>query len=272
MAQSCERSEVKVFDASWYLPAQQRDAEQEFLTAHIPGAQRFDFDQRIRDDASALPHMLPPAKILEQHLRALGINNEDTVIVYDGMGLFAAPRAWWMLRAAGLSRVSVLDGGLPAWRSAELSLASGPAQEVRRGNVNVADPGNWLVTCAQVQRALDDPNCTLLDARPSDRFDGTAPEPRAGLRSGHMPGAVNLPVDRLVIDGHLRSARELADLFDQLAPRTSRLICTCGSGVTAAIIALAATVAGRTNVAVYDGSWAEWGQPGPLPVQTVMGH
>lgn len=260
--------ETCVFDASWYLPAHARDPEAEFLTGHIPGARRFDFDGVIARHDTDLPHMLPPPDELEQHLRRLGVNNDSTVVVYDGMGVFASPRAWWMLRAAGLARVAVLDGGLPAWVASGRALEAGPEHPAPPGDVTVQPPGRWLANMHDVQSALVDGQCAVLDARPAPRFAGAAPEPRAGLRSGHMPGALSLPADSLVKDGCLLSAASLDDAFDALAPSDRRLVFSCGSGVTAAILALAARVCGRTDVAVYDGSWAEWGLPDGPAVAT----
>lgn len=256
----------RVLDASWYLPAQRRDAEREYAAAHIPGAVRFDFDGKIARRDSTLPHMLPPANELQQHLRELGLNNDTPVVVYDGAGLFAAPRAWWMLKTAGLENVFVLDGGLPAWRAAGLALSDACEPIPSPGHCSVSLLAHWVASCADVQRVLRDHSAIVLDARPAERFYGRAPEPRAGLRSGHMPGAINLPADQLTSAGFLRPESDLVAIFDTIAPPDLPLVCTCGSGVTAAIIALAATVAGRRRIAVYDGSWAQWGQPGPLNV------
>jgi thiosulfate/3-mercaptopyruvate sulfurtransferase len=259
-------SSWRVFDASWYLSAQGRDADREYAEAHIPGAVRFDFDGAIAQRESSLPHMLPPVAELQGHLRDLGLNNDTRVVVYDGAGLFAAPRAWWMLKTAGLENVFVLNGGLPAWRAAGFALSDATPPVPSAGRCNVSLVARWLASCDDVQRALTENSAIVLDARPAERFHGRAPEPRAGLRSGHMPGAINLPTDALVSEGFLLPESELVAIFDNIGPPDEPLICSCGSGVTAAIIALAATVAGRHRVAVYDGSWAEWGQPGPLDV------
>lgn len=274
LASRLDDPSVRVFDASWYLPAMQRDADAEFRAAHIPGALRFDFDGVIADRRSTLPHMLPAPDELQAHLRALGLSAVDTVVFYDGAGLFASPRAWWMLRAAGHDRVAVLDGGLPAWRAAGLPLAHGePPRPPAPGDLGVELQRRWLADTNDVAAALQDPGAVVVDARPAARFRGEADEPRPGLRRGHMPGARSLPADSLLADGHLLRGAALAERFAGVANAGQRLVCTCGSGVTASLLALGATVAGFENVAVYDGSWAEWGRPdGPEVATGVAGR
>ncbi|MEO0345095.1 MAG: rhodanese-like domain-containing protein [Pseudomonadota bacterium] len=261
-------SDLKLFDASWYLPAESRNAAAEFEQAHLPGARYFDFDGALSDTASDLPHMLPDPQKFEAGLRALGICANDRVVAYDGAGVFSSPRAWWMLRAAGHDAVAVLDGGLPAWRAAGHPIETGPARPVATGDIVVAPTDHWIADSARVRAALEDQTTVVIDARPAARFEGREPEPRPGLRAGHMPGARNLPAGSLIVDGHLLPVAAVRDHFDTLASASSPLVFSCGSGVTAALLAWAATVAGRSEVSVYDGSWAEWGQPGPLPVVT----
>ncbi len=253
--------ELTLFDASWHMPASGRDADTEFRDGHIPGAQRFDFDFDLADRTSNLPHMLPPPDLFARRMRDLGLNDGGRVVVYDSVGLFAAARAWWMLRYFGHDHVAVLDGGLPAWSAAGLPLAKGDAAPTRLGDFHARPVDGWLIDARALRVSLSTGQDLVLDARARDRFHGLAPEPRAGLRSGHMPGAVNLTFGDLIDAGKLRPATELRAIFDAFgATEGRRIITTCGSGVTAAILALGAEVAGVGSAAVYDGSWAEWGQ------------
>lgn len=253
--------DLMVFDASWYLPAQGRDAEAEFAAAHIPGAQRFDFDTRFADTSVPLPHMMPSTEQFEREARALGIGRQSRIVFYDGAGIFAAPRAWWMFRAMGHQAVSVLDGGLPAWRAAGGTTEAGPGKARPAGDFVAKPDPRLLRDAAQVLDALRSGDERIVDARSAARFTGTEPEARPGLRSGHMPGAFNLPFDKVLSGGRFADAATLRRIFDETGMGEDRpLVASCGSGVTAAIVALAAEAAGRAPVAVYDGAWAEWGQ------------
>lgn len=261
-----------VLDASWYLPAQERDPEAEFAERHIPGALRFDFDTTVVDRASALPHMLPSAAEFEAHARALGVNAHSRIVVYDTAGVFAAPRAWWMFKAMGHGDVAVLSGGLAAWIAANGPLASGASSRPAQGDFVARPVRGRIVDLEHMKLVVGGDAGQILDARPAGRFAGREPEPRAGLRSGHMPGACNLPASDLVRDGRYKPADELAALFevagvDPAAP----VIASCGSGVTACILALGGELAGLPPVAVYDGSWAEWGMPGDAGRPVVVG-
>ncbi|WP_405790580.1 sulfurtransferase [Streptomyces sp. NBC_00029] len=239
----------------------------------IPGARPFDLDGDLSDHTAPAPHTMPGAAQFTEAVRALGIHDSDTVVVYDGAGLYSSARAWWMLRAMGFDRAAVLDGGLPAWTAAGLpTSATGPAYDGPRGSFTARPRVGLLADSATVARALTDPDAAVLDARTRGRFAGTAPEPRPGLRGGHMPGALNLPFAELQDPaGLMRPAGELRAAFRALAGERERLYFSCGSGVTACVLALGADLAGYRDLAVYDGSWSEWGMPSDLPVTTAQG-
>ncbi|MGW2181441.1 sulfurtransferase [Streptomyces sp. NPDC001732] len=244
-----------------------RESEQ-----RIPGARTFDIDGALSDHDGPLPHTMPAPDRFTEELRSLGVNDTDTVVVYDCAGIYSSARAWWMLRAMGFDRAAVLDGGLPAWAEAGLPLESaepaGAGPAVARGNFTARPRTGLFVGSAEVSAALSDPGAAVLDARSRERFAGTVAEPRPGLRPGHMPGAVNLPFGELQRDGRMRPADELRAMFAALAGERERLLFSCGSGVTACVLALGAVLAGHGDTAVYDGSWSEWGLPSELPVAT----
>lgn len=249
--------DVSIVDASWRMPGT-GVARDDYQRRRIPGAVFFDIDD-IADGLSALPHMAPPAKEFASAVAALGISNADRVVVYDDAGLFSAARVWWTFRLMGHERVYVLNGGLPAWISAGHPVDdSPPAPRPAKTYVASVD-GRMAATAADVAAALADDAFVVVDARPRERFDGVAPEPRPGLRRGHMPGAVNIPFGELFDGaGRLKPPPALNSLFDaRLGPR--KPVTTCGSGVTAAIISLALAYCGRDPGLLYDGSWAEWG-------------
>ncbi|WP_417617610.1 sulfurtransferase [Oceanisphaera sp.] len=258
--------DLVVLDASWYMPAAKRSGEQEWGQQRIPGARFFDFDSQIKDQNSPLPHMLPPAAQFSRQVSALGINNHHRIVIYDGDGIFAAPRAWWMFKAMGHEQVAVLDGGLPGWIAQHLPLESSAPAPVTQGRFVAQPQAAWIANAEQVQAALSQPQHRILDARSRERFSGQAADPRPGVRAGHMPGAVCLPFTELLDQGHFLPREQLTQTFDALVTREQNLIFSCGSGVTAAILALAADITGHDKIAVYDGSWTEWGGSAHLPV------
>lgn len=267
LAAASSAGDVRIVDASWYLPAQNRDARAEFEAAHIPGAVFFDQDAVV-DPQSSLPHTLPSPAIFSQAAGALGLSANDSIVVYDGMGLFSAARVWWMLRVFGARDVRVLDGGLPAWQAAGLPTQSGPAHP-KPAQFDAIDPGSAVVDLAEMRRIVDTGTVRIADARSAERFSGSAPEPRAGVRSGHMPGASSLPFGELQADGRLKDEAALRAAFsDAGIDPDAPVVTTCGSGVTAAVINLALESLGNRGAKLYDGSWTEWGSHGDTPVET----
>lgn len=234
----------------------------------IPGARRFDYDTKICKPDSSLPHMMPDAELFQAEVRKLGINNDSVIVVYDDVGMYASPRAWWMLRAMGIEQVAVLDGGLRAWIDAGFATDDSLRTDMPLGNFDADFADESFCDVSVVLAALEDSSCAILDARSSGRFYGTAPEPRPGIRGGHMPNARNLPFPELLNGGTMKPVAELKEIFDALITDDQRLITSCGSGLTACILTFGAYLAGHRNLSVYDGSWIEWGAPSKLPVVT----
>jgi thiosulfate/3-mercaptopyruvate sulfurtransferase len=257
LAENLETPDLAVIDGSWYLPTLNRDGKAEYVKAHIPGAVHFDIEE-ISDHSSHLPHMMPSPEQFARQMGELGIGDRMTLIVYDGAGLGSAPRVWWMLRVFGARDVRILDGGLPKWLSEGRPTEAGLVKRTPASFTTDFD-ASAVADRARVSEALKSGRAQVIDARSAERFTGEAPEIRPGLRSGHMPGALNAPSSTLHHQGRLKSASELAQLLDNAGlDRDRPVITSCGSGVTAAIISLALDELGRPAEALYDGSWTEW--------------
>jgi thiosulfate/3-mercaptopyruvate sulfurtransferase len=267
LAANLSRRNVRVVDGSWHMPQLERDARAEFAQAHIPGAAFFDIDA-IADRRSPLPHMLPRAAEFARSVGALGIGDGDRVIVYDARGVVSAARVWWTFRVFGHDRVAVLDGGFPRWRAEGRPVASGePAPRPRRFTARLRR--RLVRDLLSMRGNLRTRREQVLDARSRGRFAGTEPEPRAGLRQGHIPGSLNLPYEQLYqADGTLLSPESLRRQFERTGLDLGKpIVSSCGSGVTASVLALALAALGRADVAVYDGSWTEWGGRADTPIE-----
>ena len=258
---------LSIVDGSWYLPAERRDGRSEYLAGHIPGAVFFDID-RIVDPSSGLPHMLPSPSAFAEAVGALGIGDGMDIVVYDGAGLFSAARVWWTFRTFGAPSVVILEGGLPAWKVEGRPLESGVGSRPPARFTPCFD-ASAVVPLESVQASLAKRTAEIVDARPADRFRGEAPEPRPGVRSGHIPGSRNVPFPTLIENGRLASADKITAAFEGAGVDLDRPVVTsCGSGVSAAILALALQSIGRPAAGLYDGSWAEWGSRQDLPIAT----
>ncbi len=269
LAEHLDAPDLVVFDASWHLPTAGRDPYAEYLDGHIPGAVFFDIDG-VADHSTDLPHMLPDPVAFSSAVRKLGFGDGMRAVIYDSAGLFSAPRLWWTFRVFGATDASILEGGLPKWKAEGRAVEQGPAARQPRHFTPRFDHG-LVADVADVKKALDAGSAQVVDARPAARFRGIAPEPRAGLRSGHMPGAANLPFSSLVEGGRMKDKAALESAFAQAGVDPDRpIIASCGSGLTAAIVSLALAASGRRPATVYDGSWAEWGAKEELPVVTEV--
>ncbi|MFO0993401.1 MAG: 3-mercaptopyruvate sulfurtransferase [Hyphomicrobiales bacterium] len=269
LAERLNAPDISIIDASWHLPAAKRDAKAEFLEGHIPGAQFFDIDA-ISDTETSLPHMLPSPEKFASRMRKLGIGDGKKVIAYDAVGLFSAARAWWMFRVFGHDDVAVLDGGLPKWKAEGRPLEDGPATKPQERHFTARYQAMMVRDKADVLRAVEKHDAAIADARSLPRFSAQEPEPRPGVRGGHMPGAKNVHYATLLRpDGTLKSPDEIAKVFAAAGVDVAKpIITSCGSGVTAAILSLGLTLIGAKDHGLYDGSWSEWGAASDTAVET----
>lgn len=268
LADHLKDPDLRIFDASWYLPDMGRDGKAEYDKAHIPGARYFDIDA-ISDQRSALPHMAPPPEKFISRMRAMGVGDGHQVVVYDGAGMFSAARVWWLFRLMGKIDVAVLDGGFGKWQAEGRPVEDMPPI-MRDRHITVSRQNQLVRDVTQVAAAAKLRDHEILDARSPARFRGEEPEPREGLRSGHIPGSKNVHYRTLLNDdGTMKSREGLRKVFEAAGADLSKpVITTCGSGVTAAIISLALERLGHHNHSLYDGSWSEWGAFDYLTVET----
>lgn len=268
LAERLGAHELQVIDATWFMPGEGRTGADAYAAGHIPGAVFFDID-RISDHTTDLPHMLPAADAFAEAAGELGLRRDMTLVIYDGQGIFSAPRVWWTLRTMGFPEVFVLDGGLPKWRAEGCPVETAPPHPTPTTIEPALDP-SLVRDLEAVRGVLERRDAEVIDARSGPRFRGEAPEPRAGLRGGHMPGAQNVPWNGLINpDGTMKSAAEIRAVFESAGADLDRpIVTTCGSGVSASLLALALARLGRDDVAVYDGSWTEWGGRTDTPIVT----
>jgi len=272
LAANLQDPRVVLLDGSMHLPTSGRNARKEYEAAHIDGALFFDIDE-ISDKSNPLPHMLPSAAQFGEQVGRMGIGNDTHVVVYDSEGMYSAGRVWWMFRTMGHENVSVLDGGLKKWK-AEGRSVTGEATAARPAKTFAAKRNEARVRdAAAVKGLIGNAGVQIVDARAAARFAGSVPEPRAGLRSGHIPGSKSVPFTTLLnADGSLKSATELRAVFVAAGVDPAKpVVASCGSGVTAGVIAFALAQIGQTEAAVYDGSWSEWGARSDLPIETGSG-
>ena len=268
LADHLKDPDLRVLDASWYLPDAGRDGRAEYDAAHIPGARFFDIDD-VSDQRSELPHMVPPTEKFMSRMRKLGVGDGHQIVAYDGAGLFSAARVWWLFRLMGKTDIAVLDGGLPKWQAEGRPVEDLPPV-IRDRHMTVSRQNQMVKDVTQVAAASKLGDYVIVDARAPERFRGDAPEPREGLRSGHIPNSRNVFFrDLLNANGTMKDEDALRATFEGAGVDLAKpAILSCGSGVTASVLALAMERIGKTDHAVYDGSWSEWGTFQDLPIAT----
>jgi thiosulfate/3-mercaptopyruvate sulfurtransferase len=269
LARELDAPDLVIIDASWHMPSEGKSAREEYIEEHIPGALFFDIDE-IADSKSTLPHMLPPPEKFSSRMRSMGVGDGSRIVVYDRAGLYSAARVWWTFRVMGVDDVSVLNGGLPKWKLERRPVESGEPRGRTARHFTARRNADLVRDLSDMKATLKDRSAEIVDARAPERFAGKAPEPRPGLRSGHIPGAHNLPFGRLINkDGTLKTAPELERLFEEAGIDLNKPVVTsCGSGITASVLALGLAEIGHRKTSVYDGSWSEWGADESLPIET----
>lgn len=262
-------SKVKVLDASWHMPATGRSGKDEYPDRHINGAVYFDIDE-IADKATNLPHMMPSREIFAQKISELGISNDDFIVVYDSSGIFSAPRVWWMFRHMGHDKVAVLDGGLKKWLAENKPIANNP-KPLALGNFQANPKPDLIRNSSDILENVDTKSAQIIDARSNSRFTGEEKEPRAGLKSGHIVGSCNVHYAALLNqDGTIKDDVTISKVFTNAGIDLDKpIITSCGSGVTACILAIALAKIGKWDVPIYDGSWTEWGQLENAPIESI---
>lgn len=259
LAERLDAPDIVVVEGSYYLPAQNRDANAEYAQQRIPGAVRFDIDV-VKDKGSSLPHMLPRPDAFAAAVGAMGIGDGMRIVVYDGLGLFSAPRVRWTFQTFGAKDVVILEGGMPQWLAEGRPVEDGAPRPRAPRSFTARLDHSAVADADDIARAIESNSAQVIDARAADRFRGEAPEPRAGLRSGHIPGSLNVPSSALVADGKLKSPEAILAAFKDAGVDLDRpVMTTCGSGVSAVILSTALESIGKPTRAVYDGSWSEWG-------------
>lgn len=266
LSQHIDHPDLIILDASIKKVTASDTASNQEL--QLPGTRFFDIKKSFSDQDTALPNMFPSSSDFEENCRKLGINNNSKIVVYDTIGIYSSPRVWWMFTMMGYPDVAILDGGFPEWVHKGLPTEKkGTSAVFTVGNFKINDRSKNIVTAKDILSEMNSSNTLILDARSSGRFNGTTPEPRADLKSGHIPNAVSLPYTKVLRDGKLLPTKELAEQFSDFDIANKKLIFSCGSGITACIILLAAKISGYTNLWIYDGSWSEWGQLEGVPVE-----